>query len=259
MINGVLSSGVAIIQLYAILLQFRPTVFISKLALCGGIIELLARLLVAGMTNASLWIAQDFNLEDWDNGDVMGTGWRVLEMIHIVTAGMLLWIDAFESLALFGIVSVIFYSVETEPRFLAKRRNNNAAPAIVVENTWNEDGASLSSGAAAGAGTTSKVPVKPTFSYCFASYGLFVGLLALLDFVADVLRFVNWSMFGRMAMAMNVVLGVIFLPIWILFLACELPAATERYELEESRVGMLVNSVVDGERSPLVGSEGEML
>ena len=233
-----------------------------KLAICGGIIELLARLLVAGMTNASLWLAQDFNLEDWDDGDVMGTGWRVLEMIHIVTAGMLLWIDAFESLALFGIVSVIFYSIETEPRFEVKRRNDNAAPAIVVENTWNEDDASPSSGAAAGAaeGTTTKVPVKPTFSQCFANYGLFVGLLALLDFVADVCRFVNWSVFGRMAMAMNLVLGVFLLPIWLLVLAKELPAATARYEREESRVGMLVNSVVvDGERTPLVGSEGEML
>jgi len=207
------------------------------------------------MTNASLWLAQDFNLEDWDDGDVMGTGWRVLEMIHIVTAGMLLWIDAFESLALFGIVSVIFYSIETEPRFEVKRRNDNAAPAIVVENTWNEDDASPSSGAAAPAGaaevTTTKVPVKPTFSQCFANYGLFVGLLALLDFVADVCRFVNWSVFGRMAMAMNFVLGVIFLPMWLLCLARELPAATARYEREESRVGILVNSVV--------GSEGEML
>lgn len=239
-----------------------PHMLLAGLAICGGIIELLARLLVAGMTNASLWLAQDFNLEDWDDGDVMGTGWRVLEMIHIVTAGMLLWIDAFESLALFGIVSVIFYSIETEPRFEVKRRNDDAAPAIVVENTWNEDDASPSSGAAAGAagGTTTKVPVKPTFSQCFAIYGLFVGLLALLDFVADVCRFVNWSVFGRMAMAMNLVLGVFLLPIWLLVLAKELPAATARYEREESQVGMLVNSiVVDGERTPLVGSEGEML
>ena len=78
------------------------------MGICGGIIELLARLLTVGMTNAAQWLAKDFNLDDWDSeGD--GTGWRVLEMIHIVTRGMVLWIDAFEALALLGIAIVIFY------------------------------------------------------------------------------------------------------------------------------------------------------
>ena len=73
---------------------------LASLGICGGIIELLARLLTVGMTNAAQWLAKDFNLDNWDTtGD--GTGWRVLEMIHIVTRGMILWIDAFEALAFF--------------------------------------------------------------------------------------------------------------------------------------------------------------
>lgn len=40
------------------------------------------------MTNASQWLANDFNLSDW-GGVEEGIGWRVLEMIHIVTVGKL--------------------------------------------------------------------------------------------------------------------------------------------------------------------------
>lgn len=238
---------------------------LAALAICGGIIEFLARLLTVGMTNASQWLAKDFNLDDWDSeGD--GTGWRVLEMIHIVTRGMLLWIDAFEALAIFGIVAVIFYSVATEPKFKTKRSSS-----IIVEN---EDGADAASGSAAALGepvvsaapstspspptaafaaVSTKTPIKPTFPKCFAWYGLFIGLLAILDFLADVLRFVDWKLFGTMAMATNALLGVIFLPIWLLCLARHLPEATERFERAEKRA-----SILSDETTKLTGDEREI-
>ena len=107
---------------------------------------------------------------------------------------------------------------------------------------------------------TTEVPVQATFSKCLANYGLFVGLLALLDFVADLLRFVNWPLFGRMAMIMNILLGVIFLPVWLLCLARELPSATERFEREEGRVGNILNTLVDdNQKIAVVGSEREVL
>lgn len=60
----------------------------KKLAVFGGLIELLARLLMVGMTNASMWLAKDFNLDNWTSETSNdGTGWRVLEMIHTVTHG----------------------------------------------------------------------------------------------------------------------------------------------------------------------------
>jgi len=76
------------------------------------------------------------------------------------------------------------------------------------------------------------VPVEPTFSQGFLRYGLCVGVLALVDFLADVLRFVDWRIFGSLAVATDALLGVVFLPAWILCLAQQLAAATERFERE---------------------------
>ncbi|KAL3777839.1 hypothetical protein ACHAW5_003033 [Stephanodiscus triporus] len=110
--------------------------------------QLLSCLLVAGMTNASLWLAKDFNLNDWDDGDVMGTGWR--------------------SLAL-GIVGVIFYSIETETEIRRDdeapwhRWRSSSSPIIIVEN--DEDGRRCRrNDAESASGTTSRVRVEPTFS-----------------------------------------------------------------------------------------------
>lgn len=239
------------------------------MAIAGSIIELLARLMTVGMTNASEWLARDFNLDDWDTqGD--GTGWRVLEMIHIVTRGMTLWIDAFESLALFGIVALIFYSVMAEPKYKMKR---SASQSIVVNGESSEDdGADAASGTSGSTASTTapastsppqsafaavstKVPIKPTFTKCFAWFGLFIGTLAIVDFLADVLRFVDWKFFGRIAMATNVLLGAIFLPIWLLCLARQLPMATERFEREEKRAGILSGG---DETASLTGNEHEI-
>lgn len=259
---------------------------LAALAACGSIIELLSRLMIVGMTNTAEWLAKDFNLDDWNSqGD--GTGWRVLEMIHIVTRGMLLWIDAFEALALFGIVVVMFYSISSEPKFRTKR---TAASQSIVVNSESEDvGADAASGSAASTSTSgvvgdtelsgtvyrsdskpsstpppsafaavsSKVAVKPTFTKCFAYYGLFVGLLALVDFVADVLRFINWPLFGRIAMATNILLGVVFLPIWLLCLARQLPVATERFEREGKRDATILDAGED-EMAKLLGNERQI-
>lgn len=239
-----------------------PHMLLAALAICGSITEFLARLLTVGMTNASQWLAKDFNLDSWDTeGD--GTGWRVLEMIHIVTRGMLLWVDAFEALALFGIVIVLFYSVYTEPRFKTKRSSS------IIINSESEDGTDAASGEtndsvpstspppAAFAAVTTKVPLEPTFSKCFVWFGLFVGLLAVVDFLADVLRFVDWRVFGTIAMATNALLGVIFLPIWILCLGRQLPMATERFEREGRRASILLSGRED-EMTSLKGNEREI-
>jgi len=247
-----------------------PHMLLAALAIVGSLIELISRLMIVGMTNASEWMAKDFNLDDWDTeGD--GTGWRVLEMIHIITRGMLLWVDAFEALALFGIVVVIFYSVVTEPKFRTKRGLSEtsklvepeqedgagAAPGGVGESSTETDSSSPPPPQSAFEPVSTKEAIKPTFTKCFAGYGLFVGILALADFLADVLRFLNWRVFGRMAMATNVLVGVIFLPIWLLCLGRELPLATERYEREEKRTGMLMRTCDDAVTA-LKGNEREI-
>ena len=203
----------------------RPLAF--KLAIGGCVTELLARLLQLGMTNMSLWMAKDFNMDNWLSiGD--GLGWRVLEMIHIVTHVMVLWVDSFEALALFGIVSLMFHSVAREPKFRLRP---------VVSPVAERDGGDGSgNGAPTPLPAATRVRVEPTFSSGFLWYGLFVGWWALMDFLADVLRFVDWPFFGRIAMVTNALLGVVFLPVWILCLAQQLAAATERFEREEGRV-----------------------
>mmetsp|Transcript_24302 Transcript_24302/g.52072 ORF Transcript_24302/g.52072 Transcript_24302/m.52072 type:complete len:362 (+) Transcript_24302:225-1310(+) len=241
-----------------------PHCLLAGLAICGGIIELLARLLTVGMTNAASWMAKDFNLENWtepawyeNSSDGDGTGWRVLEMIAVTTQGMLLWVDAFEAMALFGIMFVIFYSVATEPRFKLVR---GAAPTIVAE----DGGADEASGAEGGAEsetdstTTTRVAIERSFSKCFIWFGLLVGLLAGVDFLADCLRFVNWKVFGTVAMTTNVVLGVVFLPLWLLCLGYQLPLATHRFENEMRKEAILARGRGE-EEAALKSSGGEFL
>ena len=210
------------------------------------------------MNNAQEWLAKDFNLSDWGSeGESSGDGWRVLEMIHIVTRGMLLWIDSFESLAIFGIVIIIWYSVGLEPKFKTVKRSSLSVDTGVVagspesENITLEDEAeeSLDDDSQVAAPTTqqppssafeavsasTKVEVKPTFTKCFTYFGLFVGLLSAVDFVATVLRFINWPLFSRIARVTQGLVGVIFLPIWLVIFAKQLGRATESFEREEQR------------------------
>ena len=120
---------------------------------------------------------------------------------------MLLWIDAFESLALFGFMIVVHVSVSRE-------------------------GAEPGKGLAADGSSS---PRQPAFTRTFALYGLFVGILCGLDFVAYALRFASFVTFTRMARYMHLIVGVVFFPIWLLSLAWQLPKATQRYEIDEKR------------------------
>ena len=211
------------------------------------------------MNNAQEWLAKDFNLSDWGSeGESSGDGWRVLEMIHIVTRGMLLWIDSFEALTIFGIVIIIWYSVGLEPKFRVVKRSLSVETGVVAGSPESESiiiedederEESLVGDSQVVAPTTqqppssafdavsasSKVELKPTFTKCFTYYGLFVGFLSVIDFVAAVLRFINWPLFSKIAMATQILVGVIFLPIWLLMFGKQLGRATDNFEREEQR------------------------
>ena len=246
----------------------------QQLGVVGGIIELLTRLIAVGMNNAQQWLAKDFNLSDWGSeGESSGDGWRVLEMIHIVKRGMLLWIDSFEALAIFGIVIIIWYSVGMEPKFKVVKRPLSVDTGVVAggpdsENVTLEDEAGESldddsqvvapstqqppSSAFEAVSTSTKVEVKPTFTKCFTYFGLFVGLLSAVDFVAAVLRFINWPLFSRITMVTQILVGVIFLPIWLLIFAKQLGRATESFEREEQRRSMHLDGCTDDEVAGLL-------
>lgn len=86
-------------------------VAIGALALGGSITELISRLMFIGATSTGNWLAKDFNLSSWTGeGTTDDIGWRVLEMITIVTRGFLLWIDAAEWLFLSAIFTLLYVS-----------------------------------------------------------------------------------------------------------------------------------------------------
>ena len=103
-------------------------VAIAALALSGSITEFISRLMFIGTTSTSNWLATRFNLENWVeisngiteaaeeggdtttvNGDLIG--WRVLEMLYIVSKGLIKWIDTAEWLFLSAIFTLIYLSV----------------------------------------------------------------------------------------------------------------------------------------------------
>jgi len=238
-------------------------VLLASLSVCGGIMELLARLLTVGTTNVANWLAKDFNLNNWTS-DNDGTGWRVLEMIHMITNGMTLWVDAFETLAFFGITSVFFYSVAKEPKYRVKSSAMLEETIVGIELEGSDNSVSSAKPcsspqppAAAFAAVSLKVPCKPSFNKCFIYYGLVIGVFSLLDFIADVLRFVNWKVFGSLSMAMNILVGVFLLPIWLLCLARQLPLVTERFERSQ-RWAEIRSEGDDGERTSLVIKGGDV-
>lgn len=65
------------------------------------------------MENVGVWLSREWNLDSWANEND-GLGWRTLEVAYMLCRGIILWIDAFEWLALFGIFVLIFVSVRAD-------------------------------------------------------------------------------------------------------------------------------------------------
>lgn len=90
-------------------------VMMVALVCAASFTELVCRLFTIGMDNTADWIARDFNLRDWGlENKAKGTGWKVAEVFHLMSKGIILWVEAFEWLALGGIMLLIFYSFSTE-------------------------------------------------------------------------------------------------------------------------------------------------
>jgi len=69
--------------------------------------------MMVGVENVGVWLSRDWNLDNWANeGD--GQGWRTLEVAYMLSRGIILWIDAFEWLALAGIYILIYVSLRAD-------------------------------------------------------------------------------------------------------------------------------------------------
>merc|ERR1711862_974184 len=83
----------------------------------------------------------------------------------------------------------------------------------------------------------------PAFTIRFARYGLFCGVLSMVDFICVALRFANFRIFGNFAFLISLILGVIIFPIWLLCLARQLPKATEKYESAARREALQISGL----------------
>jgi hypothetical protein len=158
---------------------------IAVLTLAGSFTEWISRFLHMGQSLAAHKLSTDFNLDNWlasNSND--GLGWRTLEVTHIVTSGIIWFIDAFEWLAMFFIMIFVHISV---------RR-------------WRTTDVS-------------------TFGAVWNSIALFIALLSVLDFVAEILRLDGFKTFGKIAYWYASLNRLILLPIWLILLGLRLPYA----------------------------------
>mmetsp|Transcript_62226 Transcript_62226/g.93971 ORF Transcript_62226/g.93971 Transcript_62226/m.93971 type:complete len:276 (+) Transcript_62226:256-1083(+) len=156
---------------------------IAVLALVGSFTEWISRLLYIGASMAGLLIKNDFELDTWVQQND-GIGWKALEVSHVMTQGLIIFIDAFEWICLCIILVFVHISVR-------RWRSHDSV----------------------------------TFGACWNSLGLFIGLLCLLDFVAEVLRLDGFKLFGQIAFWYAAVNRLILIPMWLLMLGCRLPYA----------------------------------
>ena len=160
---------------------------VAILAVTGCLTEWIARFLYIGVSMAAELIATDFNLTNWlsaNSGDDIG--WRALEITHIVTYGLVGFIDAFEWIVLSTILILVHISV---------RRWRNTVDGTTFGAAWN-------------------------------ALGLFIALFCILDFVAEVLRLDGFRQFGKVAFWYSAVNRLILIPMWLIVLALKLPYAS---------------------------------
>ena len=115
---------------------------------------------------------------------------------------MLLWMNAFEWICLFGILTLIFFSVRAEHK-------------------------NLREGAV-------------TFGKKWATLGLVIGILGLFEFLADILRFQYWRFFARASFGIAIVNTLILLPIWFIILGRQLTSIRLSFErMSETEVSLM--------------------
>lgn len=157
---------------------------VALLVLSGSLTEWISRFMYIGSSMATEMLASQFNLSNWLFTDD-GIGWKSLELSHLVTSGLISFVDSFEWIALFFIFMLTHVSVRA----------------------W-------------------RVYDTSTFGACWNVLGLFISLLSLCDFVAEILRVVDGSLvYADIAFWYSIVNRLILLPLWLLILGCQLPAA----------------------------------
>lgn len=159
---------------------------ISLLVMTGGLTEWISHVLYIGASMTSELLTKQFNLDNWITSNSQDMiGWRTLEITHIVTYGFISAIGAIEWLFLSFVMVLIHISV--------KRWRRN------VDTT--------------------------TFGACWNALGLFIALMCILEFVAEVLRLDGFKTFGQIAFWYSGVNRLLLIPTWLILLGLRLPYA----------------------------------
>lgn len=160
---------------------------IGVLTLTGSLTEWMSHVLYIGSSMTSELMAKEFNLNNWITPTSEDEiGWRALEMTHIVTYGFISAIGAIEWLLLSFVMVLIHISVKRW------RRNVDVT----------------------------------TFGACWNALGLFVALMCMLEFTAEVLRLDGFRSFAKIAFWYSAVNRLILIPTWLILLGARLPYAS---------------------------------
>eukprot|EP00934_Nitzschia_sp_Nitz4_P007965 Nitzschia sp. Nitz4//scaffold45_size130396//101118//101936//NITZ4_003466-RA/size130396-processed-gene-0.199-mRNA-1//1//CDS//3329552449//7955//frame0 len=178
-------------------------VAIAILTVFGSFTECMSRLLYMGAEMSTKMMVQEFNLDNWiSDNSDDKIGWRCLEVSHTIARGLILLVDSFEWIAIFVIMVLVHVSVRRW-RMLEDHETFGAG--------WN-------------------------------GLGLFIGFLALLDFLAEVAQLDGFKVFHMIAFWYASLNRLVLLPLWLLMLGWKLPYAAMK--LNET-------TVKDGSTTPI--------
>jgi len=161
---------------------------IAVLALVGSFTEWIARFLYIGSSVATQWLVKEFNLDNWLPGSNNSNDEIGWRVLEIshIIASGMV---IFIDAFEWIILFVVLVLVHISVR------------------KWRVHDAS-------------------SFGACWNSIGLFIALLSLLDFIAEILRLDGFQLFGQIAFWYAAANRLVLLPLWLIILGCRLPYAS---------------------------------
>jgi len=174
------------------------TLFI--VALAGGLCELIAQLLMAGVRGMASFLSTRFEMDNWSLNDSGNdaVGWRALEIAYMMTRSLTTWVNAFECLSLFGIYTILFILVSAEKKEV-------------------KEGA-------------------VTFNKAWAALGLGIGLFSVIEFTSELLRTQSWFFWMRFSHVIAIINLWILIPVWLIMLGIKLPQMRKAHCNNEQEV-----------------------
>ncbi len=112
-------------------------------------------------------------------------------------SGLTLWINAFEWISIFCIMVILFFTIRSENKYHSYGRTINSQ----------------------------------TFGMKWASLGLVIGLLGLLEFVADLLRLRSWWTYFKISLVVRSMNMLVLVPVYLIVLGRQLPKIKQSFEV----------------------------